>query len=303
MQQTPVCLPEMIDMKKIELYEGADTILSPRVADVSIYPDIDDSYTAVSYNGERLSVRTSQVSGIKLYGSMVANRQGLAIFGNIAVRMANESTSTTHYVYSLENGNITEVATFLLSGTLHSNALQFAPVLEDGQTLPYLYVAGLDGKCFVLEFDSSYQATIVQTITISGGNQLLIGDDGFMWSSAPGDDNHRRFRKYRKVAVSEGDVTLTDSDLLDDWQTLEQYPSSTYTAQGWKVKMGKIWFSYGASGNGQNRGIAVYDTATHRHIATLDFSSFSTLEWEDIDFYNDGILAAMYTGQVYEIKV
>lgn len=285
------------------ILEDAGIDASPRTTEVDLYPDIDNTYTPVNYQGDRLVVRTSQVAGIKNHGYMAASMQGLAIYGNIAVRMANEGTSTTHYVYQVREGGFTEITTFTLAGTLHSNALQFAPVLEAGQTLPYLYVAGLDGKCFVLSFDSSYQATIVQTITISGGNQVLIGDDGYIWTSGAGADSRRKFAKYRKVAVSEGaSVTLTDADKLDEWETEETFDSSIYTGQGWKIKFGKIWFTYGASGEGKVRGISVYDTATHRLVATLDFSSYATAEWEDIDFWDNAILAAMYTTAVYIIR-
>lgn len=266
-----------------------------------MYPNIDNTYTIKTYTGERLVIRTSQNVGIKNFGSMASNMQGLAIWGSIAVRMANVSTSTTHYVYRLSPTGITQIASFVLDGTGHSNALQFSPLIESGQTLPYLYVSGLGDKCYVLSFNASYEATIVQTITISGGNQILMGDDGFIWCSGGGDDDTRRFKKYRHVDVSEGDVTLTDSDLLDSWDTLETYGDG-YTAQGWKVKFGKIWFSYGASGETSKKGISVYDTATHRCVAILDFSDYGTREWEDIDFYDNAILAAMYTGHVYIIR-
>ena len=290
-------------MIQIELTDHNGQVAAPRVNEVSLYPNIDDTYTLAAYQGQRLVVRTSQVAGIKSFGTMASSMQGMAIYGNIAVRMANNSVSSTHYVYRVSDSGFSQIASFTLSGTGHSNSLQFAPILLTGQTLPYLYVSDTTTKCYVLSFDSSYQATIVQTITITGNNcQVLIGDDGHIWTSLPGSDNHRKFCKYRRVAVSEGDVTLTDADLLDSWETLEAYPSSGYTAQGWKVKFGRIWFSYGAAG-GSHKGISVYDTASHRHLATLEFTSFSNTEWEDIDFYNDSILAAMATSAVYIIKV
>ena len=218
----------------------------------------------------------------------------MAIYGDILVRMAKTSTSTTHVVYQIAaDGTLTQLATFTLSGTGHSNALQFAPVLEAGQTLPYLYVSDVTNNCYVLSFDSAYQATIVQTITISGSaSQILRGDDGYVWSSLPGTGNHRRLRKYRRVAVSEGNVTLADSDKLDEWETLEAFPSSTYTMQGWKIKEGRLWLLYGDTNAGDQRGMCVYDTATHALIARIDLTNFGAIEYEDLDFWDGAVILA-----------
>lgn len=229
--------------------------------------------------------------------------QGLAIYGNIAVRMANNSSGTTHRVYTLGDSTITELTTFTLSGTGHSNALQFAPTLEAGQTLPYLYVADIDGHCYVLSFDSSYQATIVQTITISGETcQVLVDDEGYVWASRGGSNSHRYFAKYRKVLVSEGaSVTLTSDDKLDEWETYETFPSTYYTAQGWKVKDGRLYFVYGGTATNAIKGISVYDTTTHRCVDQYDFTKILFAEPEDIDFYNGQIVLANYTGTSYYI--
>lgn len=294
-----------MSMEQIEFRKNSIPV-APRTTEESIYPNIDDTFTTYSYIGRRLNIRTRQECGIKIAGGMASNMQGFAIYGDIAVRMANVDTSTTHYVYRLSiagnNIGFSEIATFTLNGTGHSNALQFSPVLESGQVLPYLYVSDVNGKCYVLSFDSSYQATIVQTITISGVGQVLMGDDGFIWTSSPGTDSHRKFAKYRKVSVSEGDVTLTDSDKVDEWETMEVFPSATHTSQGWKVKFGKLWYQIGMSGDGQWRGIYIYDTATHALVTSLDFSEFSTLEYEDLDFFDNAMIIATYIGPAYLVR-
>lgn len=263
------------------------------LADGGYMPDF-SGYTERTYTGARLRVKDGHSLGIKAWSNMAQSKQGMAIYGDILVRMAKTSTSTTHVVYQIAaDGTLTQLATFTLSGTGHSNSLQFAPLLETGQTLPYLYVSDTTTNCYVLSFDSSYQATIVQTITISGSaSQILRGDDGYVWSSLPGTGNHRRLRKYRRVAVSEGDVTLTDSDKLDEWETLEAFPSSTYTMQGWKIKEGRLWLLYGDTNAGDQRGMCVYDTATHAMIARIDLTNYGAIEYEDLDFWDGAVILA-----------
>lgn len=293
-------------MKQGIIYEGSDPI-APRVTQDSIYPNISNAYTPFTYTGERLAVlnKTHDAGIASWFNFGTAQQQGLAIWDDIMVRVGNtEGGAKPCNVFRFNaQGSPVNIASTSLAGIGHGNALEFAPVLEDGQTLPYLYVAGMGDNCYVLSFDENYAPTIVQTITISTGNQMLMGDDGFIWSSAAGSGNHRRFRKYRRVAVAEGDVTLTDADKLDDWQTMDVFPSENYTMQGWKVKFGQIWMLYGTAGTGQERGIVVYDTATHRRVAQLVLTSLISGEPEDLDFRNNSIFIGMITGTGYSIRV
>lgn len=287
-------------MKQIVLKAGA-TPAAPRVTEDSFYPNIDSNYTAVSHTGQRLVVNTSPVCGIRTLSSTRAtNKQGMAIYGDLMVTLA--ANNGTHYIYTIGTGGaLTQVTTFSVS-LGHANAAQFAPTIASGKTYPYLYVSDTDGHCYVLEIASNYAVTKVQTITIAQG-QCLIGDDGYIWASINGGSaNPRIFKKYRKVAVSEGDITLTSDDILDSFSSDKSYSSSDVTAQGWAVKYGKIWFCFGASGSGQKRGVDVYDTATHRRVAELDFSSYSTLEYEDIDFWDNAMLIATYPGTMYMVR-
>lgn len=286
-------------MKQI-LFQSNSNDLAPRITEDSIYPNIDSSYTEFTYTGQRLAIVTTQKFGIKTWtGSRPAYQQGIGIYGNL---LASFSNGSTHYLYTIgTNGTLTQVKSFTLS-TGHSNALQFAPTIESGQVYPYLYVSGTSGKCYVVSIAADYTPTIVQTITYSAG-QMLIGDDGYMWgSNREGETCPRIFTKYRKVAVSEGDVTLTSNDVVDSFATDKIYSTTDVTAQGWSVKYGKIWFCYGMNGNGQKRGVDVYDTATHRRLAELDITNFTNLELEDVDFYNNALLIATYDTNIYEVR-
>lgn len=290
-------------MKQIILKSG-QTPAAPRVTEDSFYPNIDTTYTEVPYVGQRLIVRTGQSCGIKtLSSTRAANKQGMAIYGNMMVTVAADNGQSLIYTIGT-GGALTQVATFTLN-LAHANAAQFAPIVEAGQTYPYLYVAGnTDKKCYVISIAADYTATIVQVITTpSDVYQTIIGDDGYIWGSGGmANSNSRVFTRFRKVAVSEGDLTLTNEDILDRFVTDKSYDSSIYTAQGWSVKFGKVWFCYGAGGAGKKRGVDVYDTATHRRLAELDFSAYDTKEYEDIDFWNSSMLIAAYDGTMYMVR-
>lgn len=287
-------------MEQIKL-QHLNNDAAPRTTEDSLYPNIDANYTVRQYTGERLVIRTSQNYGLKEWGlNMPSSMQGIAIYGDILVRVKNATTG--HKIFQIgSGGNLVELASFNLNLN-HANALQFAPELEAGQTFPYLYVVGLDNNCYVLSIAADYTVTLVQTITITGVSQILKGDDGYIWTSTSNVDYTRHFVKYRKVAVSEGDVTLTDDDILDSFDSTNIMGSSTYTAQGWKIRFGKIWYCYGASGAGQNRGIAVYDTANHRHVTTIDLSNYTTLEFEDVEFYDNALILATYSATNYMLR-
>jgi hypothetical protein len=267
---------------------------------------VDANYTVINYEGERLIARQRQSFGVKKLGDMDSSKQGLAIYGDKVVRMANVSTSTTHIIYQISSaGVLTQVATFTAS-TGHSNSLQFAPTLEAGQDFPYLYVANLVKKCSVLSISSAYEVSIVQTITIGASEvandcNVQIGDDGYIWAVYGTSANKYRFIKFRRVAVSEGDVTLTDADIVDEWTTVESYPYSSYVWQGMKIRNGKIWFVYGQTGSSKKRGIVVYDTVTHAYVTTLDLASINQ-EFEDMDFWRDSVILATYSSPYYQLQ-
>lgn len=273
-----------------------------RTTEESIYPNIDDTFEVVSYAGRRLAVRENNVFGVKVFGAMQASLQGLAVYGDTLVRMAN---GTTHYIYQLTAGGLSQVASFT-ANTGHSNSLQFAPFKAAGQAFPYLYAANLAKKCSVLSISAAYSVSIVQIITIGIASvasdcNLQIGDDGYLWCVYLDSNNHYHFIKFRRVAVAEGDVTLTQSDVVDEWVTDESYPYATNVWQGMTIRNGQIWLSIGQPGTSQARGIVIYSTITHARVTWLDLSIFDS-ELEDLDFWDDSVLVATYGAQVYKLK-
>ena len=290
-------------MKKQQLKKGAIDI-APRTIENNFYPDIDSTYTTMTYSGDRLKINTSEHTlGIKTWSNTPANMQGMAIYENLLVRMANTSSSTTHYIYTIStSGALIEVATFTLSTTGHSNTLQFAPTVESGQTYPYLYVSDLNGGCEVLSIAADYTVTQVQKITIPTGWQVQIGDDGFLWAIYGGGNTPMQFIKYRKVSVTEGDVTLTSEDIIERITSTEYFDPSLYTFQGSKFKFGQAWLPIGTTGTSQKRALFVFDLAQGRTAARIDLTDIGNVEFEDLDFWNDSLILCCYSSTNYILK-
>ena len=290
-------------MEKRTLKEGA-TPFTPYTTTSCIKPDIDETYTEYSYSGELLSIVQAHKCGFKLWQSMIGSLQGMAIYGNIMVRMANGGT---HYILGFNEQSYEIKGTFSTS-TGHSNSLQFAPTILSGETYPLLYVAGLSGKCYVIQISQDFSVSLIQTLTIDESSSisqtcnLQIGDDGHIWAAYLDSTDQFHFVKLRKVLTSEGNVTITDNDIIDQWSTEELYPYSNHVWQGMKVKFGKIWLLFGTTGPAQYRGIQVFDTATHRNLSSIDLSVAASVEFEDLDFYGDSLLVASYTAQIYKIR-
>lgn len=290
-------------MEKGILKSGV-TPYSVRVTDDMIYPDIDDTYSVRQYSGQRIAINTNtRAFGIKAWSTMPERMQGMAIYGNLLVRMANVGTSTTHYIYQITAaGTLTQLATFTLSTSGHSNSLQFAPTVEDGQTFPYLYVSEINGSCVVLSIASNYAVTQIQKITAPGASNLQIGDDGYLWGFNRS-SGHLRFIRYRKVAVSEGaEIALTTDDVLEDWLSDEVFPIATVTSQGMKAKFGKMWLPFGTTGSGQQRYLVVYDIVARRLFALADLTNFANFEPEDLDFWDDALILATYSSNNYILR-
>lgn len=236
-------------------------------------------------------------------GSRASQQQGLDSYGNTLVSTSNGGT---HYIYSIaSDGALTQLSSFTLSAAGHANSLQFAPTLEAGQAFPYLYVATLTRQCAVLSISASYAVTKVQVITVdstlieqSSGDNTQIGDDGYIWCVSQDADGRYRIIKFRSVAVSEGDVTLSGADILDQWVTDQPFPYSSYVWQGMKIKDGKLWFVIGATS--KQRCILVFDTATHAQLPTISLTLYNQ-EYEDLTFWNGTVLLGTYAANMYRL--
>lgn len=289
-------------MEHIQLQKNGNKVF-PQVTWDDFVPNADTSFQMIDYNGERPMIGGNNKVAVKSGPVMVSGFQGFAIYDDLCVRMAN---GQNHSIYKIRSGGMSEVANFTMTAG-HSNSLQFSPIVEPGNNYPYLYVSVFDSTCIVLSISASYSVTKVQTITFDVTDfdataNIQIGDDGYIWAAYTDTNSRFHFIKFRKVFVSEGDVTLTDADILDDWRSDNLFPYSSYVWQGMKVKYGKIWFVYGTTGTSQHRGVVIFDTATHREIANFSLDSIGNVEFEDVDFYDNGLLIVCYSADTYIVK-
>lgn len=292
-------------MKKIMLTKGQEDAV-PCITDECFTPIVDSSYSLKTYQGNRLILRPANTMGYKTLPQLTANYQGMAVYGNLMVRLRNEGSSDHANQIRRWNGSAFPTTATWVMQLGHGNTAQFAPSVEDGNVYPYLYVAGLYHTCYVLSMEpieSGGDPVILQTITIADSlvcGNTIIGDDGYLWDCALNKANNKwQFTKFRKVAVSEGDITLTSNDIIEQWETARKYPYSSYIWQGAKVKQGKIFFCYGGRGN---YGFSVFDTSSHALINEIDLSSLTTNEIEDIELWDDGILVATIKGGLWHLK-
>lgn len=195
-------------------------------------------------------------------------------------------------LYTLEDGEAVYSTDLTYSSSTHANSAQFYPSSVNSG-FPYLYVA--DKNVVEVLTITTSSVTISQTITLSltGPTSSYpawasAGDDGYLWANWADTANNRLyFFKLNLPNVSNGDVTLTDSDIVDSWY-LDNYEHNDYVSQGMKVRHGKLYQVYG--GTYGSRGIWVYDTKTHNMIADIKLDDYMSLEFEDVVFKDDSLL-------------
>lgn len=262
-----------------------------------------DGWNEFPYDGQRIEAPSPQRIAAGVYGDAVGG-QALAIYGDKLFRLTDGGGLR---IYKFVDGGFQHLANLTMDKqgatefSWHCNSAQFAPTVESGQTYPLLYVAGMyGGKCYVeriTENNGVYSTTLVQTITFAPGTLMpypiintQIGDDGYIYAFAAVAPYIKCF-KYRKVLTSEGNVTLTDSDIIDYAFVDVNYVYDDKPWQGGKIYGGKMYFIYGRSAK---MGFFVVDLVNKKVLNDIDMSDMvAKAEFEDGDF-KDGIL---YIGQ------
>lgn len=275
---------------------------SPMVVKGAMVPDIPSSFTTMKYDGVDIELPRKHDFGIRVYGSgvLVGSRnglaaQGMAIYNGVMAQLYNTGYCA---LYDISGAVPTLIKAFPLGSyqvaNNHSNSAQFDSRVIEGE-FPYLYVAACNvHKCFV-EKITREGSTLLQTITLNlsdypmGGSNIQVGDDGYLWLVSNYSTSYR-FIKLRKPTISEGDVTLTNADIVDAW-LVDGYNSAD-TWQGCKIYNGKLYWLYG--GTYGNRGIWVFDTATHAMTHNISLNAFTRAELEDLDIYNERMYITCY---------
>lgn len=249
----------------------------------------------------------SKVKAIIMTGTGMENKylgragQGMAVRDKIMYRLYDTGLCQTFDLSDLANPK--KIASFELGshGSInHANCAQTC-LDENGDVL--LYVSGQkEGKTYV-ERVTSTGSTLIQTITLSAMDLLdqtiilnaVCGDDGYLWYFGAG-GSKLLFAKARKPLMEEGDVTITEDDILDFWSE-DGYVYEEDVWQGGMVYNNLLFMLFGSTG--AKAHLAVYDVRAHQRIMDISLSSAVKEEPEDCEIIPEGILVATYGGSHY----
>ena len=265
-----------------------------------------------SYVGEPIQVKRnkylvgrmgqSSIPQYITYGGAKLGGQGCAIVGNTLFRLYDRGICRTYRIDDAFNFElITEFALASYSESNHCNSAQFGQVLSDNG-FPYLYVsAGTENKCYV-EKVSKEGSILMQTISynISPYNDEGVhfnaqcGDDGCFYLFAPSSATELIIIKLRLPSISEGNVTLTNDDIIDYFTFPHLYNEDGQT-QGGKIYGGKLYWLMGANRyySTWKRQLLVFDIAQKSLVSRVDLSDTIQHEVEDLDFFNGCAIIAV----------
>lgn len=226
-----------------------------------------------------------------------------------------DSTSTWR-VLNMSDGSI--VGTISVPVSCHTNTLQFAPTLHNGNTqFPYLYASQWDSPSsfFVFELTmsgSTFTLTLVQTYDTSGLDKSLFGylndfaidfENNFLYSigyvTNNSEDTNWLYCKFPLTPVSGGDVALTDNDVIEHWSFAGyKFRQSNLFDNGKIYSIAGI-FDYN---DGHNWMFAV-DARTHGKCALLDLAQFTATdeEPEGLFLYNGDAFFMSHRSEGYVI--
>lgn len=235
-------------------------------------------------------------SGAKLGG------QGCAIIGNTLFRLYDRGVCRTYRIDDAYNFDlIAEFALASYSESNHCNSAQFGQILSD-TGFPYLYVsAGTENKCYVEKVgkdNSSLVQTISYNITPYNGENVHFnaqcGDDGYFYLFAPSSLTELVIIKLRLPNINEGNVTLTNDDIIDSFTFPHLYNEDGQT-QGGKIYGGKLYWLMGANRyySTWKRQLLVFDIAQKSLASRVDLSDTIEHEVEDLDFFNGCAIVAV----------
>lgn len=224
------------------------------------------------------------------------NLQGVATWNNRLVRLENYGTA---HIYDISKGlvNATLINSFPLGSngeSNHCNACQFVSIHQDNY--PLLYVsANYISRCYVEQLTDS-GSTLMQTIDLNiaevnnSGMQpnMVVGDDGYLWAimGVP-TAKQTYFYKLRLPQISEGNITLTEADLVDSFK-IPSYDMGLSTWQGVKVYGNRAFFVWGT--NSTTSGVEVYNLTTKQRDSFIPLNDIMLGEPEDCEIVGNSLL-------------
>lgn len=306
-------------------------------ADFSVYGDIsifvegtDKNYT---YGGQR--IRLNEYS-YDLDEFMTTDKpasyssltwQGSTVYGNKFFRAVHSGKCA---VYDLSTKNATATDTFDLASAgedNHAGCMNFSnKFYADGDAYPLLYVSGSaigDFKCSVERLSTSGTSitgsTLVQTITLDQtnfteadlesywGQPCWIVSNNALYcfgakyrTTSQRPENFYIVTKFAIPDTSESSVTLTASDVLEQWTS----PFDTMITQGCCIHNDYLFSAYGYGGQEYPDKIKVFSLSQKSCIAMLDINETSvgnSIELQDLCVWQDTLICGNSLDKVYGI--
>ena len=259
------------------------------------------SYIVV--NGDTLHVTrydNSVLSTVAYVDGEALSAQGCAIKDNFLYRFYDRGYCKVFQIH--DDYNLSYVKEFKLGSYSienHGNCAQFNVVGND--TL--LYIAGTKRKCYV-ELIEENKSTLLQTITLSldlfiSDFNIISGDDESLWAFGGANPfGELVVLKLRRPLLNEGDVILSQNDVLDVWIVDKNYSYQDRVWQGGKVYKGKLFFVFGSAVTGKK--IVVYDIKRREIVFSIPLDDVVEEEPEDCEIINsDILLLVVYGGNHY----
>ena len=270
-----------------------------------------------SYIGNRIDLSEYQYSRELLFienTSSASSKQGAACFGKYLFQCHN--THDIVSIFNMETGNkVQEIALTAIS-TCHCNNVNFGnEYYNSADPFPLFYVSQEDEtkhNCLVYRItgsEGSWTMSLVQTITLPtpsnefmwypncmidtmNSKLIVAGLRNKPWTHNV--DNIPRYKTFRLPKLSEGDVTLSLSEIEDSIE-IKYYP----TTQGGFVHNNKLYQVFGGPDNGQ---LIVLDLVTHKVVSTINISNDIKDEPEGCFRYDNTLCINFVTGEVYKFK-
>ena len=260
------------------------------------------------YFGRRIDL-TEHGFAFREYMSSMTTHQSSACYGDYLFIFTNKMASVK--MYNLKTK--TELATVNLTEKddyHHCNQaffgtekydpddvfpLVYVSVFNNGTTTPssmevYRIVPTMGSTDY-----SSFTITLVQTVSIpimtadnklGNANFVLDEESGYLYTYSR--DNNAAYRvcritKWPMPTLSQGDITFTDADRLDYWDTDTEAPNM----QGATIRNHQLFIFRGGSGVGYTE-VHIFDLVRRDRIALLDLlSNGFTMEPEGVFFWGN----------------
>jgi len=288
-----------------------------------------DSYT---YSGEKVSLQDNVFKSTHLgkwQGVEKQGYQGMDIWGNLIVSCQNTGVAT---IYETNGKTLTKLGESFHLGSYHTDnhanvACFSTSFLEPSDPLPLLYISQCQRKSINGRKDVLYveriakdlkSSSLVQTIYFKDVHHLfgyalqwvIDRDNGFLYGYGNTIDNenpqnrHRivRFRLPRIDESTDGLVTLTDDDVLENYLIEDTYANPfNPIGQGLCIKNGCLFMPTGVGEAKKPSVLYVWNLQTRRMQNVIDLTKATATELEDCAVYQ-GDLMIQTQGGLYRLS-